>query len=386
MVEWNLLNGSAHDDIIIPDEPPCVPFFCGHFIKSNEEESSAQRRVIHGLAMDVYGRATIGMSSIFLGPALLSLANQAAGEGCDDCTIHGFRPSSLLTNMAALSGFLGCIALPFFGSIIDHTSLRKSIGLYTGIGMILLKSIECIALRFPKLWLYIAATQIASSVTFYVHLTATYAYLSELSTHPAQQSYYNTSLFVIMYASTLIFMLESLGLSSLLPSPAAAVNEDVRTARLALAITIATCAPCFGYGWTRCFPHRPATRVVPPGQSVATAGFYTLRTTCGNLAPPLRCVLASVALSEAAANAIIVVSTTYMKQMLQMNAQDSTYMPTCIFDEKTLVTTALSSQLNFCCVSGLFSSRYRIFHCLALGGPGQSIGTRHYRVYTQSRR
>jgi MFS transporter, UMF1 family len=332
MAEWNHLNGAAplqiDDDAIVPPfhEPPFIPFCCGHFVKSNGgEETPSQRGMIHGLALDVYGRATIGMSSIFLGPALLSLANQAAG-GCDDCTIRGLgRPSSLLTNMAAVSGFLGCIALPFFGSIIDHTSLRKAIGLYTGIGMIVLKSIECIALRFPKLWLFIAATQIASSVTFYVHLTATYAYLSELSTIPSQQSYYNTSFFVIMYASTLIFMMEVIGLSSVLPD-AAAVNEDVRTARLALAITVATCAPCFLFSWlgTRCFPHRPAIRTVPLGQSVYSAGFHTLRTTIVHLSHPLRCVLASVALSESAANAIIVVSTTYMKQVLQMNAHDST--------------------------------------------------------------
>jgi MFS-type transporter involved in bile tolerance (Atg22 family) len=332
MAEWNQLDSApipTDDDDILPPlhEPPFVPFCCGHFVKSNGEETPVQRGMIHGLALDVYGRATIGMSSIFLGPALLSLANQAAG-GCDDCTIRGLgRPSSLLTNMSAVSGFLGCIALPFFGSIIDHTSLRKAIGLYTGIGMIVLKSVECIALRFPKLWLYIAATQIASSVTFYVHLTATYAYLSELSTIPSQQSYYNTSFFVIMYISTLIFMIEVIGMSSILPE-AAAVNEDVRTARLALVITVATCAPCFLFSWlgTRCFPHRPAIRNVPPGQSVYSAGFHTLRTTVHHLSHPLRCLLASVALSESAANAIIVVSTTYMKQVLHMDAHDSTYL------------------------------------------------------------
>jgi hypothetical protein len=70
-------------------------------------------------------------------------------------------------------------------------------------------------------------------------------------------------------------------------------------------------------------------RSVPPGQTVYSAGFYTLsltlrRTLTVPNAAPLRSILCSVALSESAANAIIAVSTSYMKQILQMNAHDST--------------------------------------------------------------
>jgi hypothetical protein len=369
-------------------------------------------RMIHGLAIDVYARATIGMSSIFLGPALLSLANIAAGcdsinnnnnsDGNNDTndvvectnTVYGFRPSSLLTNIAAISGVMGCIALPLFGSIMDHTSLRKQIGAATGMGIVVMKMMEWMGLLFlggggednhpTNIWLYIAVLQIVSSVTFYVHLTAAYAYLSELTAQPSQQSYYNTSLFIIMYVSTLIFMIQVIVVSSYVDlgnNTTDSTNEDVRTACIALSVTVVTCLPCFYYSWTYLFPHRLATKSVPIGQNVYTAGFYTIYTTFLQLVPKLTTttsknnhrghvhvhdmqlpyhpidtrtsasipktaavanattttnnttsypaifhVLCSVAFSESAANAIIVVSTTYMKQVLRMNGNDSTWV------------------------------------------------------------
>jgi hypothetical protein len=399
---------------------------------------------IHGLAIDVYGRATIGMSSIFLGPALLHLANIAAGCDPDEnttnnnnsnsnsnsydsdsiCTntIYGFRPSSLLTNIAAVSGIIGCIALPFIGSLMDHTNHRKYIGSMSGMVLCMIKIIEYVSLShwirsiLPNIWFYIAILQIVASVTFYTHLTAAYAYLSELSSIPQQQSHYNTSLFVIMYASTLVFMVEVLSLSTIVPwwhrshdgSNEASDNnnnneddDDVGTAQVALFITIITCTACFYYSWTYCFPYTTAKKVIPPHQSVYTAGFYTLYHTmkqllsststyhqpttttttsssiqtttpalttsqlhhhemvvvhtfdvvddnvCNNTSLPQQqhhqqpqqhsitqvhhrakntatfYILCSVSFSEAAANAIIVISTTYMKEVLQFNANNS---------------------------------------------------------------
>jgi hypothetical protein len=389
---------------------------------------------IHGLAIDVYGRATIGMSSLFLGPALLSLANVAAGcfniddttngnnnaddngnnntyDSCSNVTIYGFRPSSLLTNIAAISGLLGCIVLPFFGSLIDHTNYRQFIGYTTGIVLCCIKIVEFIGLTLrhilPNIWLYIAILQVASSIMFYLHLLAAYAYISELSSIPQKQSYYNSSLFVIMYMSTLIFMIQVLFLSNTIQLPSTTLDmasKDVFTALIALGITIITCVSCFYYSWKYCFPYVNAKKLVPPNQTLYSAGFYTIYHTIqqllynnnnnnydvdeddddinnghvhdhngndihnanwtnehsipitsssiktipdkhgtnnsmdrteairsGSLRRHINVnnnkaifyILCSVSFSEAAANAIIVISTTYMKEILQMNADDS---------------------------------------------------------------
>ena len=353
------------------------------------------------------------MSSIFLGPALLHLANVAAGcidnendrnqssnsdttttESCSN-TIYGFRPSSLLTNIAAVSGMIGCFALPFIGSVMDHTNHRKCIGAISGMVLCGIKILEYIGLSnivrsiLPNSWFYIAILQIVASVTFYTHLTAAYAYLSELSSIPQQQSRYNTSFFVIMYGSTLVFMVEVLSLSTIFQSSSSSSSnndddDDVDTAEMALIITIMTCTACFYYSWTYCFPYTPAKKVIPLHQSVYSAGFYTLfhtlkqllspapnynqstttTTTASSIVPrtltpqqrheivstfdideqsctaelqiqhslrrmqyrtnqAMFYILCSVSFSEAAANAIIVISTTYMKEVLQFNGNNS---------------------------------------------------------------
>jgi hypothetical protein len=51
-----------------------------------------------GLSVSSYARGVVLMSSMFLGPALLKLANEAAGcqdgQECDDSArVYGFRPS-----------------------------------------------------------------------------------------------------------------------------------------------------------------------------------------------------------------------------------------------------------------------------------------------------
>ena len=434
----NVHNNNNNNDDDTTDTPllhPRFPFWCGHYVRYNNNNNNrpntttsrtTQTTTIHGLAIDVFGRATIGMSSLFLGPALLQLANTAAGcttttaaaDTNDDgtiaaaiCTntIYGFRPSSLLTNIAAVSGVMGCFALPFIGSVMDHTNHRRVIGAGSAYGLVTIKVMEYVGLSstvqsmIPNIWFGIAILQIVASVTFYTHLTAAYAYLSELSSVPQEQSHYNTSLFVIMYGSTLVFMVEVLVLSSLFQSYSSDSSsssssggggdndgggDDVGTAQIALFITILTCAACFHYSWTYYFPDTAAKKVVPLHQSVYSAGFYTLYRTLKQLllptnddgdnddrpttatrtltapsnhhhnhqmvnafdidedddernngtstiSPPhtqgrrppqnnaMFYILCSVSFSEAAANAIIVISTTYMKEVLLFNANQS---------------------------------------------------------------
>lgn len=281
-----------------------------------------------GLAVDVYARATLGMSSIFLGPALLELAAAAAGcpvvaqeEEEEECTntIYGFRPSSLLTNLAAVSGILGCIALPLFGSIVDHTVYRRHVGGYTAVGLTIVKGIEVTV--GPRTWLFVASLQVVSSLLFYIHITASYAYISELSSDSAKQASYNTSFFIIMYVSTLVFMMEVMGLSTILGT------GDVGTARVSQTVTVLTCAPCFYFAWTYLFRDRPALSQVPEGMSLLTAGFRKLLRTLRQIRAQHRALIylmLAIAFSEAAGGALIAVSTTYMKNVLNMNANEST--------------------------------------------------------------
>lgn len=74
-----------------------------------------------GLALDVYARGTVLMSSLFMGPALLTLATAEAEASCgadqgaacgEDVRIYGMKPSSLLSNIGTKNGVLYLVHAP----------------------------------------------------------------------------------------------------------------------------------------------------------------------------------------------------------------------------------------------------------------------------------
>jgi hypothetical protein len=273
--------------------------------------------VSRALAWDMMARSMIGMSSVYLGPALLDLAG-------DQEKVWGTSPGALLTNLAAVNGLLGCIVLPWAGCIMDHTRYRKAVGTASAIVLVVLKGLEIGLLR-PSTWRWLLPMQVILAVAFNIHLMAVYAYVSELSTDPSVQAGYNSAFGIVLY-------LASLGLlvGVLIGSALWVTADDSRTAQMALAITTVACLVGFGRAWTTGFPERPALHAIPPHQTIWTAGFVklakTVRTMWSDRATttgPALSVLAAVAFGEAARGSLISVSTTVMKVTLQMDADES---------------------------------------------------------------
>lgn len=273
-----------------------------------------------GLALDAYGRGAVVMSSLFLGPALLQLATQAAG--CDPldqdtCTnkIYGFRPSSLLTNIAIFAGLASAVGLPLIGAMIDHTKYRRIMGVLSAIGLVIVKAVEISV--GPNTWFFVAFLQVVSSFLYDIHNTAAYAYLSELSTDGEKQTMYNTYYYIVYYIATLLFLLQVLLISHL------SGVGDVGTARISQVLSSITAAIFFSLAW-RFFRPRPALSEVPPGQTLLTSGFRKLQRTFAVTIrqSSLRFLIGAVIFGEAATTALVTISTTYMTQLLQMNANE----------------------------------------------------------------
>ena len=273
-----------------------------------------------GLNIDFYTRATILMSSIFLGPALLELASKAAGCGNEqDCNnrIHGMKPSSLLSNIAIFSNVLVAILMPLFGALVDHTPYRRQVGVYSALALTIVKGIETTI--SSKTWFAIACLQVVAYILYNVHITSTYAYGSELSNNHTVQAKYNTHFFVVLYTSTLIFLIMVLSLAFTLNT------DDVATARIALVLTTTSCAVLFPFAWGNFFPDRPSKSIIPPGHTLLTSGFRKLLQTGQRIRtelPALRFLMLSIMFSEAATGALITISTTYMTQYLDMDATE----------------------------------------------------------------
>jgi MFS-type transporter involved in bile tolerance (Atg22 family) len=274
-----------------------------------------------GLAIDMYARGTILMSSLFMGPALLSLARNAAQEQCNDCgddaRIYGMKPSSLLSNIAIASGLFGAFILPLFGAIVDHTPYRRRVGIWSAVGLAAIKGVETII--SARTWLFVALLQTISGALYFVHATATYAYTSDLTDNHTEQTKYNVYYFVVLYVSTLVFLTQVLIVAF------AIHTDDVGTAKISQVIACLTSSICFAISWKWLFRERPALSAVPEGNTLLVAGFQKIAASSAMIAnefPGLKWFMGAVISSESATAALITIATTYMSHFLEMDATE----------------------------------------------------------------
>jgi len=297
-----------------------------------------------GLSLDAFARGTILMSSLFMGPALLTLANKAAQEKCNDCgddaRIYGMKPSSLLSNIgmcdvvipcslhfvmpllttllaAIVTGVLSAVILPLFGAIVDHTPHRRQVGIWSAAFLAMLKGAE--AVISAQTWFFVAILQTISGALYFVHTSATWAYTSELTDNHKQQTKYNTYFFVILYVSTLIFLGEVLILAFSMHT------DDVGTARISQVITSLTSSVFFGFAWRYLFRDRPVLSCLPEGSTLVGTGFQRIRASSIMIhqeMPALKMLMCAIMSSESATAALITIATTYMSHFLEMNANE----------------------------------------------------------------
>ena len=286
-----------------------------------------------GLAINALARGAVGISTLFLGPALLKLANDAAQENCEawgDCSdggrVYGIRPTSLLTTIGVFSGIFSSIMTPIFGAIVDHTSHRKAVGQFGGILLSMIKGLEVFV--GPKTWLAVSMLQVLNFVVYNAHLCSVFAYTAELSTNPHDQTTYNARFQLINYISMLGFLIAVVASSKFFQL------GDVGTARVSQAFAFFSTGIVFAFTWTWFMRPRPALSQTPRNSTLVQAGFHKLRDTSQHIwrhwsAP--RYFLLSAMLSESASQALSTVSTTFMKAQLDMSATEIGQTFFCVF-------------------------------------------------------
>jgi hypothetical protein len=137
-----------------------------------------------------FGRGALIMSNIFLSSAFIDLANDAAGcteivNGeqvvIEDCpyTVYGMKPASLVANIAVISGVLSALLMPFAGAIIDCTSYRRAVGMWTAVLMVLIQAVQ--AYLTEDTWFAMAILQAFAAFLYQVQILCIYAYLPEMA-------------------------------------------------------------------------------------------------------------------------------------------------------------------------------------------------------------
>ncbi len=118
-----ILGTSADGSAIVNQKKcPCFLGCCNRFRFKTDDAT--------GFAMNACGSGPVVMSNAFLAASLIALAKMEIGcEPDEDCDgkVYGFKPSSLITIIATISGILSCLLLPLLGAIVDYTRFRHKV-------------------------------------------------------------------------------------------------------------------------------------------------------------------------------------------------------------------------------------------------------------------
>ncbi len=120
-----LKNEEAHGSAIPQKDCP-LALRC--FNKLRLESSDAT-----GFVYNACGSGPVIMSNVFLSTSLIVLAKMDLGCDVEDSEavcegkVYGFKPSSLITLIATVTGILSSFLLPFLGALVDYTKYRHAL-------------------------------------------------------------------------------------------------------------------------------------------------------------------------------------------------------------------------------------------------------------------
>lgn len=135
------------------------------------------------------------MSNIFLSTSLIFLASKEAGclneegdELLDECNekVFGFKPVSLISNIAIISGVLSALFMPIAGAMIDYTPYRRQVGICVVTLMVLIQGVQVGTVS--STWFAMAILQAVAGFLYQVQVLAVYAYLPDIATTVGQQT------------------------------------------------------------------------------------------------------------------------------------------------------------------------------------------------------
>jgi len=141
------------------------------------------------------GRGPLVMSNIFLTTAFIYLASEQAGclevdpESDDDdalvvvedCpnTVYGFKPVSLISSIAVISGLLAAFFMPLAGAMIDYTPHRRLVGIISACVMVAIQAVQ--AGTVQATWFSMAILQAIIGFVYQMQVLSVYAYLPEMA-------------------------------------------------------------------------------------------------------------------------------------------------------------------------------------------------------------
>ena len=133
------------------------------------------------------GKESLIISNIFLSTSLIHLASEQAGcldaDGAvvGDCRtrVYGMLPTTLITNIAVVSGLLSAFLMPLMGAALDYTPYRRKIGMYTAALIMLIQAVQIGTL--PNTWFAMSVLQGIAGFLYQIQVLTSFAYLPAIA-------------------------------------------------------------------------------------------------------------------------------------------------------------------------------------------------------------
>jgi len=296
------------------------------------------------------GRGMLVMSNIYMSSSIFWLASEAAGcfdqegnsisEGACEQKVYGFTPSSLVSNIAIISGLLSAFLMPICGAIVDYTDYRRATGIAVVILMVVIQGVQVYTVE--STWFVMAVLQAVAGFFYQVHMVMTYAYMIEIAVAfgEAKMTEYSSNMTSLQFACQSLFLVIMVAISFLLDP----FRKTVVTAQISQGFNTITSIILFGIGWFNYMTPRKAVNQLPEGGSVLTEGFRqnwkTAKRINLNYKKGLRWFFYTLVFAEAAAAAVTTISIIYLNDTLKL---DSTQVG--IFFLVTLLSIIPGTQL-----------------------------------------
>mmetsp|Transcript_15205 Transcript_15205/g.18515 ORF Transcript_15205/g.18515 Transcript_15205/m.18515 type:complete len:481 (-) Transcript_15205:209-1651(-) len=278
---------------------------------------------VKGYTLEGAGRACVLMSNIFLSTSLIWLASEAAdcvedNTIVDDCgkKVYGFLPSSLITNIAVVSGVASAFFMPLIGAIVDYTEYRRSLGISSAIGIIAIQFIQVYTVS--STWFAMAILQAIGAFIYEVQVLSTYAYLPEIARELGESvmTTIASNFMAIQFGSECVFLIVIITISRVQET------TTVVTAQISQAICVILALLLWTMSW-KSLPSIGKNHEIPEGSNLVTVGFYqnykTMKMIKKHYSRGLLWFYLAVAFAEAGANSFTTVSVTYLASELNMN-------------------------------------------------------------------
>ena len=284
------------------------------------------------------------LGTVVVNAALLELASDAAGcptgeelktmesegmiESAADyeCSgkVYGMNPTSLIANIAVVSGLLGALFMPVIGVILDFTSYRRFVGIVFSVVFTVIQAAQ-IGIGVQT-WFAMAILQSIAGFCFTIIILTVFAYLPEICEVVGQQVHarytarFTAQQFIVQALFLILIGALSFGFGI--------ADNSVQTARLSQALNVAILSILFTVGW-RYMPSRQAAQELPGElgclgtlkhgirQNIRTAVSIYCHYKKG-----LRWYLLATMFAQSAVGALTTVSVVYLSSEVGLNATD----------------------------------------------------------------